>query len=173
MENKDVREIKETLSVFKDPKTARMAWRSVGQAILARPAAIPTQRFNNQGEETNDSQLEGYTYQQLSRDIKALGNPDRTQPTEIEMILACQILKARTDTGAAIFVRDTLGAKPVDESKQDLTVSNPYESLTDDELELLAKHREERLKASQPQIEQQNNVEQQNSIEQNNEESPS
>ena len=172
MENKDIREIKETLSVFKDPKTARMAWRSVGQAILARPATIPTARYGKDGEETTDSLIEGYTYQQLSRDIKALGNPNHSQPTEIEMILACQILKARTDTGAAIFVRDTLGAKPVDESKQDLTVSNPYESLTDDELELLAKHREERLKASQPQIEQQNNVEQ-NNVEQNNEESPS
>lgn len=135
---------KEMISIFKDPKTARAAWRSVGNAILAKPAAIPTARYDKNGDETKDSELESYTYQKLSKDIRALGNPDRTEPTEIEMIMACQILKARTDTGAAIFVRDTLGAKPVDETKQDLTVSNQYESLTDEELELLAKHREQK-----------------------------
>lgn len=144
MENKNEREKREMISVFKDPKTARAAWRSVGQAILAKPAAIPTQKFGKDGEETFDSMLEGYTYNQLAKDIKNLGDPNHTQPTEIEMILACQILKARTDTGAAIFVRDTLGAKPVDESKQDLSVHNPYEDLTDEELELLAKHREQK-----------------------------
>lgn len=148
--NKSDRELKETLSVFKDPKTARQAWRSVGQAILAKPAVIPTQRFNNQGEETTDSLLEGYTYHQLAKDLKNLGDPNHTQPTEIEMILACQILKARTDTSAAIFVRDTLGAKPVDESKQDLSISNPYESLTDEELEILAKHREKKMLQDSP-----------------------
>ena len=58
------------------------------------------------------------------------------------MILACQMVKARFDTQAAIFVRDTLGAKPVDESKMDATLSaNQYEQLSDEELELLAAHR--------------------------------
>ena len=146
MENKSNRETKEMISVFKDPKTARQAWRSVGQAILARPASMPTPRLGKDGEETNDSLLEGYTYNQLAKDIKNLGDPNHTQPTEIEMILACQILKARTDTGAAIFVRDTLGAKPVDESKQDLSINNPYEQLSDEELEMLQKMREEKQK---------------------------
>lgn len=138
------RKEKEMISVFKDPKTARAAWRSVGQAILARPASIPVAKTDKDGNETADSLLENYTYNQLARDVKNLGDPDHTQPTEIEMILACQILKARTDTSAAIFVRDTLGAKPVDESKQDLSINNPYEQLTDEELELLAKHREQK-----------------------------
>ena len=57
------------------------------------------------------------------------------------MILQCQIVKARCDTSAATFVRDTLGAKPVDESKIDASVTNPYESLSDEELEALAKMR--------------------------------
>lgn len=138
------RKEKEMISVFKDPKTARQAWRSVGQAILARPASVPVAKKDKDGNETADSLLEGYTYNQLAKDVKNLGDPDHTQPTEIEMILACQILKARTDTSAAIFVRDTLGAKPVDESKQDLSINNPYEQLTDEELELLAKHREQK-----------------------------
>ena len=65
------------------------------------------------------------------------------------MILQCQIVKARYDTAAATFVRDTLGAKPVDETKLDASVNNPYEQLSDEELELIAKVREEKLKAAQ------------------------
>ena len=57
------------------------------------------------------------------------------------MILHCQMIKARTDTAAATFIRDTLGAKPVDESQIDANVNNPYENLTDEELEMLANFR--------------------------------
>ena len=61
------------------------------------------------------------------------------------MIMMCQMLRARYDTSAATFVRDTLGAKPVDESKQELSMSNPFEQLSDEELKLIAKHREAKL----------------------------
>ena len=60
------------------------------------------------------------------------------------MILHCQMVKARTDTSAAVFIRDTLGAKPVDESKVDAQLSNPYEQLTDEELELLQEMRKKK-----------------------------
>ena len=63
------------------------------------------------------------------------------------MMLHCQIVKARYDTAAATFVRDTLGAKPVDESKIDAQVNNPYESLSDEELELIAAARAAKLNA--------------------------
>ena len=43
-----------------------------------------------------------------------------------------------------------MGAKPVDESKVAATVSNPYEDLSDEELELLAKHREEQARPVPP-----------------------
>ena len=75
--------------------------------------------------------------------IKNLAKEDR-ETTEIEMIMQCQMIKARTDTSAAIFVRDTLGAKPVDETKMDASVHNPYESLTDEELELIANARKQK-----------------------------
>lgn len=147
------RKEKEMISVFKDPKTARQAWRSVGQAILARPASVPVVKTDKDGNETADSLLESYTYNQLAKDVKNLGDPKHTQPTEIEMILACQIQKARTDTSAAVFVRDTLGAKPVDESKVDAQLSNPYEQLTDEELEMLQREREKKaLEAAKAQL---------------------
>lgn len=141
MANELDRTNKEMYSLFKDPKTMRQAWRHVGSAILGRPASSPIVKYDKDGNPTFDSQIEDYTYSKLSKDLKKLGSDD-TSPTELEMILACQIVKARTDTAAAVFVRDTLGAKPVDETKVDAQLSNPYEQMTDDELEALAAYRE-------------------------------
>lgn len=135
------REEKEMRSLFDDPKFARQAWRTVGKAILQNPACRAPEQYDKDGNPTLQSDIERYSYNKLSDDLKLLGETDR-RPTELEMILQCQIMRARFDTSAAIFVRDTLGAKPVDESKVDAVVGNPYEQLSDEELELLAKHRE-------------------------------
>ena len=137
---------KEMISLFKDPKFQRQAWRSVGMAILQNPAQRAPMQTDKNGEETLQSAIERYSYQKLADDIKTLGEENRA-PTELEMIMQCQIMRARFDTSAAIFVRDTLGAKPVDESKVDAVVSNPYEQLSDEELELLEKHRQQALLA--------------------------
>lgn len=140
MSNKQDRETKEMKNLFADPKFFRQAWRSVGQAILQNPASKPIQAYDKEGNPTPNSEIESYSYAKLKKDIASLQTEDR-EPTELEMILQCQIVKARCDTGAATFVRDTLGAKPVDESKIDAQVNNPYESLSDEELEALAKMR--------------------------------
>lgn len=137
MSNKTNRETKEMANLFADPKFSRQAWRSIGAAILQNPASKPTQTYDKDGNPTLQSEIESYSYTKLKKDIAALGKEDR-EPTELEMIMQCQIVKARCDTGAATFVRDTLGAKPVDESKVDATVTNPYESLSDEELEAIA-----------------------------------
>ena len=135
---------KEMKSLFSDKKFARQAWKSVGMAILQNPATRLPEQHDKDGNVTLQSDLENYSYNQLAKDIKQLGEQDRA-PTELEMILQCQIVKARWDTSAAVFVRDTLGAKPVDETKLDASVHNPYEELTDEELEALAKMREAKL----------------------------
>lgn len=137
---------KEMISLFKDPKFQRQAWRSVGMAILQNPARKAPQQLDKDGNETLQSAIERYSYGKLADDIKTLGEEDRA-PTELEMILQCQIMRARFDTSAAIFVRDTLGAKPVDESKVDAQVSNPYDQLSDEELELIAERRKAALLA--------------------------
>lgn len=140
MSNSNERNKKEMLSLFSDPKFARQAWKNVGKAILSNPAIVPVSSYDRDGNETFNSKVETYSYEKLKRDIETLGEENRL-PTELEMILQCQIVKARTDTSAAVFVRDTLGAKPVDETKVDAQINNPYESLTDEELELIEKHR--------------------------------
>lgn len=142
MSNKTDREAKEAINLFTDKRFARQAWQSVGMAILRNPAGKPLVRTDKDGVELVSSERERYAYDQLSKDIKEILKEDR-QPTELEMIMACQVRKAREDTAAAVFVRDTVGAKPVDESKLDAQVTNPFESLSDEELAIIMQHREE------------------------------
>lgn len=137
MSNKRTREQKELDNLFADPKYCRQAWKAVGQAILCSPAIKPIPSYDKDGNDTFSYTLEKYTYDALRRDIDELGKENR-QPTELEMILSCQMVKARYDTAAATFIRDTLGAKPVDETKLDAQVNNPYKSLSDEELEAIA-----------------------------------
>lgn len=145
MSNKNEREQKEMENLFKDPKFARKAWQHVGIAIANSPASKPFVTHDKEGNPTLQSDIESYSYNQLHKDLESLGKESR-EPTELEMIMKCQMIRARYDTSAAVFVRDTLGAKPVDETKLDAKMTNPYESLTDEELEMLAAMREKKAK---------------------------
>ena len=150
MSNKQDRENKELQNCIKDPRYARQFWRSVGTAIANRPAVRTPTTLDKDGNETMQSIIENYSYNKLKADIERMTHDKNTEPTEIEMIMQCQMVRARYDTAAATFIRDTMGAKPVDESKVAATVSNPYEDLSDEELELLAKHREEQARPVPP-----------------------
>lgn len=155
MSNKQDREDKEIQNLLKDPRYVRQMFQSIGRAIAQRPASTPICITDKDGNETNNSLIERYTYNSLKKDVDILVREDK-QPTELEMIMACQMVKARTDTSAATFIRDTLGAKPVDESKLQANVTNAYESLSDEELELLASHRKEQaLEAAEAQADEQ------------------
>lgn len=146
LSNKKERETKEAQNLFADPKFARQAWRSLANAIVQNPARRLPQQIDKEGNPTLQSDIDQYCYQSLTRDIKQICKRDGTkerEPTELEMILACQAVKARFDTQAATFIRDTAGAKPVDESKIEATVVNEYEALSDAELEALARFRAE------------------------------
>lgn len=132
--NKSYRELLETRNVFADPAYCREAWKSVGTAILLSPAIGCIGDID-----TREGSIERYTYDKLCRELKDIGR----KPTELEMIFHCQAARARFDTSAAVFVRDTVGAKPIDESK--VTVGrSQYEEMSDDELEALLRYRQQR-----------------------------
>lgn len=143
--NKSYRELLETRNVFADPAYCREAWKSVGTAILLSPAIGCIGDID-----TRDGSIEAYTYRKLTEELKSIGASTSgngavtgRQPTELEMIFHCQAARARFDTSAAVFVRDTVGAKPIDESK--VTVGrSQYEEMSDDELEALLRYRRQR-----------------------------
>lgn len=148
MSNKEERETKEMKNLFGDPKTARMAWRAVGAAILQSPCSSKIDICDKDGAPSLDTQVEQYSYASLKRDIAALSKGADREPTELEMIFRCQALHARHNPASATFIRDTVGAKPVDESKAEVTNVNPFAELSDDELEALAAYRAS--KSTQP-----------------------
>lgn len=152
MSNADDRNRKEIESLLKDPKYARKAWKAIGTIIATNPASRPVEPvYDKDGNIALPSLIEQYSYNSLRRDLDKLGE-GRREPTELEMILQCQMVKARYDTAAATFIRDTLGAKPVDETKLDAQLSNPYESLSDEELEMIQEMRERKaLEAAEAQ----------------------
>ena len=144
MSNKEERERKEIDNLLKDPKMYRKVWQSIGRLIAQRPATVLPTIVDKDGNETLPSMVSNYGYKSLKHDIVSLTRDDG-EPTELEMILACQMIKARTDTPAATFIRDTLGAKPVDESKAEVLTGNMFEQLSDDELEALAAYRQSKM----------------------------
>lgn len=155
MPNKEDRIKKEMDNLFKDPKYARQAWKAIGSAILASPCTRLPESYDKDGNETFATSLDRISYNQLKKDIDSLDpTAESREPTEIEMIIKSQMLRARFDTQAAVFIRDTLGAKPVDESKVAAQVSNPYESLSDEELEAVAAMRERRIRRRKKSAEQ-------------------
>lgn len=147
MENKDKRELMEMKNLFQDPKFARHAFRAIGGAIAMRPAIAPVRKYGKDGEETFESMVENYTYDKLCQDLKKLGSPN-AEPTELELIMACQAQMARTNAANFVAWRDTIGGKPIDESKMDQSPVTEYSQLTDEELELLAKYRAEQAEQS-------------------------
>lgn len=140
---KTIRERKELENLFADPKYARRAWKAIGQAILLSPAVRPLDAPPDDPRMWRDATIEKLCFDSLSEDLHSLGTAGR-EVTELEMILHCQAMRARFDTSAAVFIRDTVGARPIDESKLDATIANPYESLSDEDLEALAASRAQR-----------------------------
>ena len=135
--NKQIREQREFETLFKNPKHARSMWSQNIIDRYAKPAIEPVEVYDAKGNLSEESQIERAIWKHLCDEIKATGS-DRL-PTEGEMMDACQAYYARHNPAAYVARRDSMGAKPVDESKQTVTTNNPLESLSDEELEIMVK----------------------------------
>lgn len=141
--NKQIREQREFETLFKNPKHARSMW---AQSVIDRytkTALEPIAIYDKDGNLTPTSQIELAVWKHLNAELKNAGQ-DRL-PTEGEMMEACQQYYSRHNAASYTARRDSMGAKPIDETKQNVTVGNPLEGLSDDELlvmqEALEAHR--------------------------------
>lgn len=154
--NKQIREQREFEALFKDPKHARAMW---SQAVIDRyskPAMLPVAIYDKDGNLTPQSQIELAVWSHLQEEFKELGI---TRPiSEGEMMEACQQYYARHNSSSYVARRDSSGAKPIDETKQNLQINNPLEGLSDEELlvmqnaleEYHAKRKDDTLLAPSP-----------------------
>ena len=83
------------------------------------------------------SQVEIAIWQHLLEELKSQGLS--RLPTEGEMMEACQQYYSRHNASSYIARRDSMGAKPIDETKQKISVANPLEEYSDEELEVMQK----------------------------------
>lgn len=135
--NKQLREQREFETLFKNPKHARAMWAQSVIDRYAKTAIEPIPIYDKDGNLSPVSQIELAVWKHLNAELKAQGI-DRL-PTEGEMMEACQQYYSRHNASSYVARRDSMGAKPVDESKQQLSVNNPLEAYTDEQLEVMQK----------------------------------
>lgn len=138
---KQLREQREFETMFKNPKHARSMWAQNVIDRYAKPALRPISITDKDGNLTATSQIELAVWNHLKAELEAAGQ-DRL-PTEGEMMEACQQYYARHNASSYVARRDSMGAKPIDETKQNVSVNNPLEDLSDDELFVMQKALEE------------------------------
>ena len=145
--NKQLREQREFETLFKNPKHARSMWAQTVIDRYAKPALPPIPIYDKDGNLTPTAQIETYVWNHLKKELEEAGS-DRL-PTEGEMMEACQQYYSRHNAASYTARRDSMGAKPIDETKQQVSVNNPLEDMTDEELlvmqQALEAHREKKL----------------------------
>lgn len=135
---KSERELREYQSVFCDEKYAKKAWKQlIGAALDSSGKSLPTTYDPKTGEMTFQSQLDEQAYKTVKERLKAQGL-DR-EPTEAELIVQNNILRARFNDTAFNTMLDRTAGKVKDEIS---VTPNAYEELSDDELEALLAYRE-------------------------------
>lgn len=139
--NKEIRDQREFETMFKNPKHARAMWSQNVIDRYVKPAMKPIPIYDKDGNLTATSQIEQAVWDHLVEEIRAMGS-DRL-PSEGEMMEACQQYYSRHNASSYTARRDSMGAKPIDETKQQISAYNPLEDLSDDELLVMQKALEE------------------------------
>lgn len=140
--NKQIREQREFETLFRNPKHARAMWSQNVIDRYAKPAIEPISIVDKDGNLTPTSQIEIAIWKHLKKEIGS----DRL-PSEGEMMEACQQYYSRHNSASYVARRDSMGAKPIDESKQSVSMNNPLEQFSDEELEIMQKALEEHANA--------------------------
>lgn len=139
---KKEREEREYRSLFADERYAKRAWRALmGSALEGEAKPLPLIIDPKTGEPTLNSEIDIMAYNNVKARLMKEGK-DR-EPMQAELIVECNIIKARfNDSTFNLFLDRTAG-----KVKDEVSVStNQFESLSDEELELLRKHRDESKK---------------------------
>lgn len=132
------RELNEYKSLYTDKRYAEKAFKSIiNDSLQASAGPLPVM-YDKQGNELPQSTLDRQAYQNVKQRLLAQGL-DR-EPQQAEMMIENAILRSRFDNSTF----NTMLERTMGKVKDELVVSaNEYETMTDEELELLAKHREE------------------------------
>jgi hypothetical protein len=132
------RELSEYKSLYTDKRYAEKAFKSIiNDSLQASAGPLPIM-YDKNGNELPQSTLDRQAYQNVKQRLLAQGL--EREPQQAEMMIENAILRSRFDNSTF----NTMLERTMGKVKDEIVVSaNEYETMTDEELELLAKHREE------------------------------
>ena len=138
---KEEREKKEYKSLFSDERYAKKAWRDFFSSSLEGPAKPLPETLDKDGNVSFQSQLDQMAYDNVKKRLEAQGIS--REPMQAEVIVENNVLRSRFNDATFGTILDRTAGKV----KEEVTVNgSPFEELTDEELEALAKFREENKK---------------------------
>lgn len=147
--NEKERAMMEQISMYADPKYSRRAAQvttlsSLYTPMLKKPKplylSVKTMRGEVVEEETKDSILASQAWDEL---VERLGR----NPSKWELINETRALAAIYDTSSAVFIRDTAGFKPIDETKNEQNIKvSPLREYTEEELEKIIEEESQKRK---------------------------
>lgn len=133
------REEREFKSIYADERYAKAAWKKlIGSSLEADADILPTSYDPKTGEPTFQSELDRTAYKNVEARLKKQGL-DR-KPSQAELIVENNILRARFQDNTFNTILDRTMGKVKDEIS---VQTSQFESLSDEELALLAAHREQ------------------------------
>lgn len=136
---KKQREELEYKSLFEDERYAKKAWKEfIGKALQSSAAPLPT-FIDKNGNVAPQSELDLMAYNNVKKRLQAQGLS--REPMQAEMMVENAVLRSRFDTNTLNMLLERTAGKV----KEELAVNtNQYESLSDEELQMLAAYREQK-----------------------------
>lgn len=140
---REEREEREYKSLFTDQRYAKKAWRDfIAESLTSPGKKLPEEIDPKTESQTYRSMIDEMAYNNVKARLVAAGLS--REPMQAELIVECNILRARNNDMTFNVILDRTAGKV----KEEISLSdNPYEDLTDEELEALQAFRKKKKEA--------------------------
>lgn len=136
------REEREYKSLFTDERYAKKAWRKFINKSLESDAVVLPDFEDAHGNTTPQSSIYKAAYNAVQNRLHEEGL--NRKPMKAEVLIEATVIRASFDTGTLNVILDRTAGKV----KEEINIgTGQYESLSDEELQLLAAHRAKALEA--------------------------
>ena len=136
---KKTREHLEYLNLFTDERYAKKAWKQFMNDSLQSAAAVLPDAYDARGNMLQSSAVYNVAYKNVEDRLRARGI--ERSPMKAEVLVECNMIRASFDNAAFNTVLERTAGKVKEEVS---IVTGAYEELTDEQLEVLQRHEEQK-----------------------------
>lgn len=142
---KETRELREHESLFTDERYAKKAWKQLIGKSLNSDAVKMADEYDAKGNVIPNNQIYNMAVDEVIKRLLAEGQTRK--PTKAEVLIEANIIRAAYDNTTFSVILDRTAGKV----KEELNIGiGQFEELSDEELELLVRHREKKQLAEGP-----------------------